>query len=471
MHLKQHDLERFNSFMIMVQGHMLANALLCPDLQNAPRSYRAVMFFLDTPLLVQRLGLEGTPKEQAAQELIQILKRLDGTVATFSHSREELGRVVAGAAEYIERMDGRGAIITEARRRGLSRSDLLLTVAKLDELLADSGIEIKRTPPYIDKFQIDEKVFGQILEDEVDYFNPRAREYDINSVRSVYVLRAHTTPACIEQCKAILVSSNMGFSRAAYEYGQRHDESKQVSSVITDFSLANMAWLKAPMGAPSIPMTEVLAYSYAAVQPSPALLEKFLHEIEKLQNRGKISERDHQLLRSSMAVQDELVGLTLGDEKALTEETIAETLRRVSEEIKREENEKAKDAEASQKRTKSDLDTTIAERDALRTGIYWRLRRRATRWTNVLSGVVVLFVMVGLLAGLGLKSKNAMLGWILLAALALVTVLSLANLLFGTTLAALRARFERRLLRYLVSRESELIGVQVHGEPTAEVPR
>jgi hypothetical protein len=232
-----------------------------------------------------------------------------------------------------------------------------------------------------------------------------------------------------------------------------------------------MAWLKAPMGAPSIPMTEVLAYSYAAVQPSPALLEKFLHEIEKLQNRGKISERDHQLLRSSMAVQDELVGLTLGDEKALTEETIAETLRRVSEEIKREENEKAKDAEASQKRTKSDLDTTIAERDALRTGIYWRLRRRATRWTNVLSGVVVLFVMVGLLAGLGLKSKNAMLGWILLAALALVTVLSLANLLFGTTLAALRARFERRLLRYLVSRESELIGVQVHGEPTAEVPR
>lgn len=37
--------ERFDSFMIVVQGHMLANALLCPDLQNAPQSYRNVVFY------------------------------------------------------------------------------------------------------------------------------------------------------------------------------------------------------------------------------------------------------------------------------------------------------------------------------------------------------------------------------------------------------------------------------------------
>ena len=33
-HLQQTDPERFDSFQILVQGHMLANALLCPDLQN-----------------------------------------------------------------------------------------------------------------------------------------------------------------------------------------------------------------------------------------------------------------------------------------------------------------------------------------------------------------------------------------------------------------------------------------------------
>ena len=35
-HIEQTNPERFNSFIVLVQGHMLANALLCPDLKNAP---------------------------------------------------------------------------------------------------------------------------------------------------------------------------------------------------------------------------------------------------------------------------------------------------------------------------------------------------------------------------------------------------------------------------------------------------
>ncbi len=44
LHLQRSDPERFKSFMILVQGHMLANALLCPDLQSAPRTYKGVRF-------------------------------------------------------------------------------------------------------------------------------------------------------------------------------------------------------------------------------------------------------------------------------------------------------------------------------------------------------------------------------------------------------------------------------------------
>ena len=61
-HLQQSDPERFESFLILVQGHMLANALTCPDLHNAPKSYEDVTFYLDTPILVRRLGAEGEHK-------------------------------------------------------------------------------------------------------------------------------------------------------------------------------------------------------------------------------------------------------------------------------------------------------------------------------------------------------------------------------------------------------------------------
>ena len=50
--------DRFESFMVVVQGHMLANALLCPDLSMVGQTYRGAVFYLDTPLLVQCLELE-----------------------------------------------------------------------------------------------------------------------------------------------------------------------------------------------------------------------------------------------------------------------------------------------------------------------------------------------------------------------------------------------------------------------------
>ena len=36
-HIQQTNPERFESFLILLQGNMLANALMCPDLQNAPQ--------------------------------------------------------------------------------------------------------------------------------------------------------------------------------------------------------------------------------------------------------------------------------------------------------------------------------------------------------------------------------------------------------------------------------------------------
>lgn len=65
--------ELFESFMKLVQGHMLANALLCPDLKSVSKSYRDVVFFFDTPLLIQFLGLEGKEEKQAIDELIALV--------------------------------------------------------------------------------------------------------------------------------------------------------------------------------------------------------------------------------------------------------------------------------------------------------------------------------------------------------------------------------------------------------------
>ena len=461
MHLQQHRPERFDSFLRVVQGHMLANALLCPDLQHATRTYKGMTFYFDTPLLVRSVGVEGSAKQAATMELIRLLRALDGEVATFSHSREEFDGVLRGAAQKIFSHDGRGAIVAEARHRGTTKSDLLLLAGKIDEELDHRNIQVKRTPVYIESFQIDENTFGQTLDDEVSYFNERARDYDVNSVRSIYVLRKGRSSSSVEKSKAILVTSNAAFARAAWQYGQHHESSRDVSSVITDFSLANMAWLKAPMGAPSLPKIEIMAFSYAALQPSPEFLNKFIVEIDKLERDKKISPRDHQVLRSDIRVHHELMDLTMGDETALTEENVTETLERVSEEIRKEETHKLGNEQDAHRQTRAQLDDAHDEKQKIVQTLYWRCHAKASLFSVIIMGFVCLLLMVGIFAGFGVTADNPILRLTLTIGIVALGLFTLGNLMFGTTAVHLYQRVRNWCLSRLLRREAKAIGISL----------
>lgn len=461
LHLQQMDQMRFQCFQVLVQGHMLANALLCPDLVNAPQSYKDVVFYLDTPLLLRWLGLEGQYKKDAVEEVVRLVRKLGGTVATFVHTRDELRGVIQGVAKHLDDLDGRGAVLMKARCQNTSRSDLLLLAEQIEEKLEALQVEVMPTPSYIPEFQIDETVFADILDDEISYYNPRAKENDINSVRSVYVLRKGKAPLSLETAVAVLVTSNAAFARAAFHYGEKYKESSAVSPVITDFSLSNMAWLKAPMSAPSLPITEVLSFSYAALELPKPMLEKFLAETEKLEQQGRITARDHQLLRASHLVQEELMRLTLGDENALTEQTITETLERVTKEIKKEESEKYWAEKAAHRRTQEELEQERAKKEDIKKRIYWRCHSKAKLFSWIITGLVSLILVGGIAVGLGVTSKNPVVGWILTGVSAAVTIAGFANLLFGFTVHQMRGKLEKKIRTLLLKREEAVTGLNL----------
>ena len=460
-HTQRTDPERFGSLLVLVQGHMLANALMCPDLQNAPKTYRAVTFYLDTPLLVRRLGSEGETKQEAIRELIDLIVKLGGKVAAFSHSREELQNVLRGAAEYLESSEARGAIIFEARSRGTTKSDLLLLAESIDDELNKANIEVQRTPSYIDGFQIDETVFEQVLEDGISYRNPRAKEYDINSVRSIHAIRGDIPAPSVEKARAVFVTSNAAFARAAWEFGQKFESTKQVSSVITAFSLANMAWLKAPIGGPAIPTTQLLAFSYAALEPSNTLLTKYMAEVDRLQERGTITERDHQLLRSSPLVYPELMHLTLGEDSALTTETVTETLQRVSSEIKNEESERLIEEQRAHQETQNELEVQQARNQKIVGNLYWQCRKKARIFAWGVSVAVTAILAVALLFGLGPLPAPPVASWVIIGSVAILALATLSGFVAGYTIKDYHTWLENQALTWLLRRESKSVGVDM----------
>ncbi len=365
------------------------------------------------------------------------------------------------AAAKIDAHDGRGAIVVEARRRETTKSDLLLLAARIDEELAHTGIQVKNTPRYITDVQIDENAFEKVLDNEISYTNERAKHYDINSVRSIYGLRKGTYPPTIEKSRAILVTSNSAFARAAWHYGQQHEASREVSSVITDFSVANVAWLKAPMGAPLLPKTEVLAFSYAALQPSSELLNKFLTEIDRLEEKGSISVRDHQLLRSDTRVFDELMNLTLGDEAALTEKTVLETLELISREIKKEETENLDIEKEAHRKTQDYLTTLRKQTEQIQESLYWRCHRKSKICAWISTCIIGFLLVAGFLSGLGVQSTIPILGWVLTAASVVFGLWAFGNLLFGSTVKFFHQNVQRRCLTWLLKREAATTGADL----------
>ena len=451
-HIQESESRRLGSFMVLVQGHMLANALLCPDLDGVGPTYDRVRFYFDTPLLVQCLGLEGPEPKQAARGLVDVLKHLGGSLATLAHSREELREVVRGAAGYLTSSGGRGRIVLEARKRRTTPSDLLLLAEKMDPVISELGIADEETPGFTRQFQIDEEKFEALLSEFVTYNNPKACLRDIESVRSVYVLRRGRAARSIEKTRAVMVTSNTGFADAAAAYERQIEKSPNLSAVISDLSLANAAWLKAPMGAVALPRTRVLALAYGALCPSEDLWHKFMREIERLESDGTISARDHQLLRSAPSVPEELMYRTAGDTALVTGQMALDVVYEVKREMSGEWQRKVDDERESRLAAERERDEEARRREKLVERVHRRCHRRAeriARLAEVLGGAVLAVVSLGLLP---------VSGWVATVGGGLWAI---GSGWWGWTVKGARSWIYKRCLRWLLRRESELMDLSL----------
>lgn len=312
----------FDSFIVLVKGLMYSNALLCPDLESLEKKFQDVTFYLDTPIILNLLGLQGAEAKRSADELIALIIKLKGSLAVFSHTVVESQHVLTFAATNLENPRVSGKVIEEARRSRVKLSDLILARDSMDDRLRRMQVFVRKSPDYTSDYQIDERAFESVLAEEVYYKGDGALLNDINSVRSIYILRKGRQPVRLEDSGAVFVTTNHGFARAAYTAGRHHNSTREVSSVITAYSLANIAWLKSPLEAPTLPARETMALCYAALEPSRDLFHKYVEEMDRLLASGQISTRDHEILRLSPSAKDELMELTLGEEDALTHSSI-----------------------------------------------------------------------------------------------------------------------------------------------------
>jgi hypothetical protein len=431
-HALETDPNLFEDIILLVKGHMLANALTCPDLETVQKKFRDVLFFLDTPIVLDLLGLHGREELKAAIELLTAVTRLGGKFEVFEHTLDETDRVLDFCEKHIENPKSTTRVLQHARQTRRTTSDIALIRSAVRVKLQEFGVVVRRTPKYTKTYQIDEVSLQQVLEGTSKYGNPNARDTDINSIRSIYALREDSRPRLLEEAKAVLVTPNWRLAKSAYEFGQQFEESKEISPVITEFSLGNIAWLKAPLEAEDLPRLELIASCYAVMEPGSEFWSKFLAEVDKLRKLGKITPAEHEFLRADFRVPQELMSLTLGSEEALTEQTVTEIRDHITRELTtkkdleiRAKEEELENVSLSRKKYVLQHQETLGRIDTV------------SAWLGrIVAGAVAGGLIVAIVAGLvfpflPITSFPDAVQWTLFAAAVLLGVATLGNLIFG----------------------------------------
>ncbi|MBT5607697.1 MAG: hypothetical protein HOJ57_17285 [Lentisphaerae bacterium] len=329
----------------------------------------------------------------------------------------------------------------------LSSSDITLIRGQLRSKLDKLHIGSWPAPKFEANFSIDVSVLEKVLDDEIGYYNKNAKEFDARSIEYIYRFRHGRLPLRLEDALAVMVTTNGDLAKVAFEHGRQHESSQEVSPVITGYALANIAWLKEPMGAPDLPAREVMSVCFAAMEPSGEMWHSYLNEIDRLQRNGTITPDEHRVLRDSVKARDELMNLTMGAEAALTEETVPQVLERVKQDLTAEKDAEIRGEHDAHQRTEEERAEAVSRHRKQQEKIFWRTKSVAQVFSWALFFILAALLVAGGILASPIASDITF-GSRILSACAMILLglaisWGLLNWVFGISLRELRKAFQK----------------------------
>lgn len=342
--LDEHASE-FDYLETIIKGNMLANAIFLTESGTVDSRFIDTEIYFDTSFLIFALGYAGKVRQEPCRELLSLLYEAGADLRCFGHTADEILGVLHACSNKVDSghfEPAYGPSVEHFLMTGQKGSDIIMLANRLPDNLKGLKVDIVDKPAYEKtkyQFVIDEGMLTQALESDIGYKNPMALQRDVDSIASIPRLRQGRDYYSIEKCKAIFVTQNSHLVRASRRYfKERENMSKtEVAYCITDYMLTNLLWLKKPLKAPDLPRKRLIADCYAATMPEQqqdqTLWKKYISEMGRLADEGKVTADDCYLLRYSLEAKTALMDLTLGDQDAFTSGTVPEILQIVRNQI------------------------------------------------------------------------------------------------------------------------------------------
>lgn len=430
-------------------GHALSGAILYSELNPFSGKLKNLNIYLDTPIIIDILGFNGKYKKRSVKELIDILNEEKANIFILNITRGEVDSILSDCQRWLEKgsydLEKASRVLKYCHRKGLTAIDVEQLTLSIDRLLSENGITSTQIPSYSEKeFVIDETLLEETIyktyDSIIDNFDKELADSkgtirrDIQVLSGIYRFRKGYKPKSIKDSKALFITSNTALAFASRRFETMHNDSVfTIPTCLTDVFLGTVIWLQSPQRVEAINSKRFMADCYSAIQPSDALIKKYLAEIEKLKADDKISNDDYYLLRSHRVSLNLLETKSMGDPEAIDATSTEEILDSIIQSIKGKEAKRLTDEIQTHKETKKKL---TQQEEKFQT-IQLRLEGKAEKFSifigKLLFGLSVLIIAFCLFANLFPEYFNLQ-GRIKIVLWVLIGIITLMNLSTGFNL-------------------------------------
>lgn len=308
-------------------GYVISSVILNEHLENFRGKLKGKTFYLDTNIILKLLSLETPENAEAYSGLLDLLLSQGASVKCFQHTVDEAQAILEGCRGWLTSSafnpSRASRVCLNLHDLGYRESDLDHLVATLEKRLEAIGIEISAAPdPNIEhEYQPDESALrAEILAVYAEanrFFDPALKEFtidrDVKSISAIYKLRRGRRPRLLVDARYTFITANQTLAGVAYQYDKKqYGNHFAIPVCLSDTFVGTILWMNKPTYAVKINRKRLIADCLAAIEPSPALMERFLEVVEALKQRRAITEEEYLVVRSDRVGRELLMQRTLG---------------------------------------------------------------------------------------------------------------------------------------------------------------
>ncbi|MHB8128913.1 MAG: hypothetical protein ACYDEX_07940 [Mobilitalea sp.] len=327
----------FDNVLEIIKGILVSKAIyfFMSDYKDDMQSkLKGTVFYLDTRLLIDALGLNLKEEQDAMLELLDLLKDNGGVIKTFNHYKTELEGIVY---KYAKDVNCRLSLsLKKFSSERYSTHDVEMYLGTLESRLKEVGITCENKPDYdenINKntWHIDYNALKNALSAQIEYKDKEGYGYDspiindTNTIEAIAYLRGTSYRFNIENCKCIFVTKNKDIVQVVNNlyYKERFCKG-EINFAITDVDLTSLLWLSTFGKNSELPKLKLMENVYAACSPSNAVMNEFIRKINRMSDSNKISNETAILLRTQYSMYNDLSELTDNDSANVNDNVIKE---------------------------------------------------------------------------------------------------------------------------------------------------